>query len=274
MNANSPHPILVTGGTGTLGRKIVRLLEEADAPVRVLSRSRADDGMAHHVIADLATGEGIDEAVRGIDTIVHCAGSASGDDVKATVLVEAARRAGVSHIVFISVVGADRVPVRSAVDRAAFGYMAAKHRAEQIIAASGIPWTTLRATQFHEFEFDLAEQGSRMPAVPVFGGVRFQTVDADEVAQRLVELALGAPAGRVPDLGGPEVMPMADMVRDYLRATGKRRWLLPIRLPGGAYRAYREGANLTPDRAVGRRTWAEYLTARTSVRVSHADLHA
>ncbi len=271
MNPRTSAPILVTGGTGTLGRKVVRLLERADRHVRVLSRNTPEEAPGRHVIGDLATGEGVDGVMRGIDKIIHLAGSANGDDIKATTLVDAAGRADVSHIIFISVVGADLVPVESAIDRAAFGYMAAKHRAEQIIANSGIPWTTLRATQFHDFVFDLAEQGSRMPVVPVFGGVRFQTVHAEEVAQRLVDLALGEPAGLVPDLGGPEIMPMADMVRDYLRATGRWRPLLPIRVPGRAYRAYREGANLTPDQAVGKRTWAEYLADKTSVSANPVD---
>lgn len=263
MDPSNPPRILVTGGTGTLGRLVVSALGAAGAPVRVLSRNAPHDGGVPHVTGDLATGVGVDDAVCGIDTIVHCAGSARGDDVKAATLVDAGRRLRVSHLVFVSVVGADRVPVESAIDRAAFGYLAAKHEAEQIIADSGIPWTTLRATQFHDFVFALAKHGARMPLIPIFGGVRFQTVDAGEVAQRLMELTLGAPAGLVPDLGGPEILSMSDMVRDYLRAAGKRRKLLPIRMPGRAYAAYRSGANLTPERAVGRRTWAEYLAEKT-----------
>src|SRR5690606_4341194 len=121
MNPRTSHPILVTGGTGTLGRKVVRRLETANMEVRVLSRHVPEDGPGAPVVGDLSTGQGVEDAVRGIATIVHLAGSANGDDAKATTLVEAARLAGVSHIVFISVVGADRVPVKSAIDRAAFG---------------------------------------------------------------------------------------------------------------------------------------------------------
>ena len=96
-------------------------------------------------------------------------------------------------------------------------------------------------------------------------GFRFQPVDAGEVADRLVELALGEPAGLVPDIGGPRVYPMADLVRGYLRATGRRRLIMPMRAPGKAARAVRAGANLAPDRAVGRRTWEEFLAARVRV---------
>ncbi|HEU4346350.1 MAG TPA: NAD(P)H-binding protein [Actinoplanes sp.] len=248
---------LITGGTGTLGRLVVPRLREAGAEVRVLSR-----GDGGSVTGDLTTGAGIDEAVAGVHTVVHCAGSAKGDDHKARTLVRAAARAGVRHIVFISVVGADRMPVVSGIDRASFGYFAAKLGAERAIAESGLPWTTLRATQFHDLTLTAVRQLAKLPVVGVPAGVRFQPVDAGEVAGRLVELALGAPAGLVPDLGGPRVYGMDELVRSYLRATGRRRPILPIRFAGRAYRAMRDGANLAPDRAVGHRTWEDFLTER------------
>jgi uncharacterized protein YbjT (DUF2867 family) len=256
-------PVLVTGGTGTLGRHVVPLLRAAGHRVRVLSRTARDPGAGvEHVLGDLATGAGADAAVAGVATVVHCAGSAKGDDVKARSLVDAAVRAGVRHLVFISVVGADRVPVVSAVDRAAFGYFAAKRAAEQVVAGSAIPWTTLRATQFHDLTLSTVAAMAKSPVVPVPAGVRFQPVDTAEVAARLVELALGAPAGLVPDLAGPTAHGMDELVRGYLLATGKHRLVLPVRFAGGAYRAIRAGANLAPDRAVGRRTWEDFLADR------------
>jgi uncharacterized protein YbjT (DUF2867 family) len=139
-----------------------------------------------------------------------------------------------------------------------FGYFGFKLAAERVVAESGLPWTTLRATQFHDLSLTVAEQLAKLPVIPV-PGVRFQPVDTDEVAARLVELALGAPAGLVPDMGGPQVSSMADLLRGYLRARGKRRLVVPVRLPGRAARAVRDGANLAPGRAVGRRTWGEFL---------------
>jgi uncharacterized protein YbjT (DUF2867 family) len=249
--------ILVTGGTGILGRLVVARLRDAGRDVRVLSRSRGD-GL---VTGDLDTGEGIDAAVRGIATIVHCAGAQKGDDVKARHLVETAARAGSPHIVYISVVGADRVPVVSRADRAMFGYFESKRAAERVIEESGLPWTTLRAAQFHELMFTTVRGMAKLPLVPVPSGSRFQPVAADEVAERLVELALGEPAGLVPDIAGPRIYPMRELIRGYLRAFGKHRALVPLRLPGRAARAFRAGANLAPDRAVGRRTWEEFLSA-------------
>lgn len=253
-------PILVTGGTGTLGRLVVPLLRDAGRAVRVLSRHRHEpsDGV-EYVTGDLATGQGIDAAVAGIDTILHCAGSAKGDADKARNLVRAAARAGEPHLVYISVVGADQIPVISGIDRTMFGYFGLKRAAELLVANSGLPWTTLRATQFHDLTLTVVRQLAKLPVIPVFAGVRFQPIDAGEVAARLVELTLDKPAGLVPDLAGPRVYGMDQLVRSYLRATHRRRPIVPVRAPGKAYRAIRAGANLAPDRAVGHRTWEDFL---------------
>jgi uncharacterized protein YbjT (DUF2867 family) len=255
-------PILVTGGTGTLGRLVVPRLRAAGRDVRVLSRQRRDGGEGiEFVVGDLTTGEGVDAAVDGVETVVHLAGTNKGDEHKARHLVRAASPAGVRHLVNISVVGADRVPVVSGVDRAMFGYVASKLAAERVVADSGLPWTTLRATQFHQLMLTVARQAAKLPVVPLPAGIRIQPVDADEVAARLAELALGTPAGLVPDIAGPKVYGAAELLRGYLRATHRRRPIVPVWLPGRAARAFRAGANLAPDRAVGRRTWEDFLAA-------------
>src|SRR5213083_1641428 len=124
-------PILVTGGTGTLGRRVVPRLRDAGYDVQVLSRrSRQGEDGIEFVSGDLATGEGIEAAVEGAEIIVHCAGSSKGDEDKTLNLVRAASRAGSPHLVYISVVGADRIPVVSGIDRAMFGYFASKLAAE------------------------------------------------------------------------------------------------------------------------------------------------
>jgi uncharacterized protein YbjT (DUF2867 family) len=255
--------ILVTGGTGTLGRHVVPQLRDAGNAVRVLSRRphEAADGI-EYVTGDLLEDEGIEAAVDGAAITVHLAGGRKGDDEATRNLVRAASRSGVQHLVYISVVGVDRVPVTSAVDRAMFGYFASKLGAERAVADSGLPWTTLRATQFHDGILLAVRQIAKLPVVPVPAGFRFQPVDTGEVASRLVELTLGAPAGLVPDLAGPRVYEMADLVRRYLRARGKHRPIVPVRIPGGAARAVRAGANLALDRAVGHRTWEDFLAER------------
>jgi uncharacterized protein YbjT (DUF2867 family) len=280
------RPILVTGGTGTLGSHVVARLRAAGQDVRVLSRGNRHAAGAtgepatehttselgtrepgiEHVAGDLATGAGIEAAVAGIEVIVHCAGTRVGDDEKARNLVRAASEAGVRHLVYISVVGADRIPIAGRMDRAMFGYFESKLAGERVVAESGIPWSTLRATQFHDLTFLTVRQMARLPIIPVPAGFRFQPVDSDEVAARLVDLALGAPAGLVPDIAGPKAYAMADLVRSYLRTTGKHRLLVPAPMPGKAARAVRTGANLSPDRAVGRRTWEDFLAEHAGSR--------
>jgi uncharacterized protein YbjT (DUF2867 family) len=256
-------PILVTGGTGTLGKCVVPRLWATGAKVRVLSRSTHEptDGI-EFASGNLSTGRGIAEALQGVETVVHLAGSAKGDEEKARVLVREASKVGVRHLVYISVVGADRIPVTGAFDRGMFSYYAAKRAAELVVAESGLPWTTLRATQFHDLILTVAKFASKLPVVPVPTGFRFQPVDTDEVAERLVQLALDQPAGLVPDLGGPRVYDVKDLIRRYLRAAGKHRATMPIWFPGDAAKALRRGANLTPEHAEGRRTFEEFLAER------------
>jgi uncharacterized protein YbjT (DUF2867 family) len=258
-------PILVTGGTGTLGRHVVRRLSDAGRDLRVLTRRTAEDGSGvRFVTGDLLSGVGIDAAVDGVETIIHCAGSNKGDEVATQNLVDAAARAGRPHLVYISVVGADRIPVSGWIDRMMFSYFDMKRKAEEVVAGSGLPWTTIRATQFDDLILTVVEKLAKLPVVPVPSGVAFQPVDADEVAARLVVIALGRPSGLVAAIAGPRAYGTAELIRGYLEATHRRRLLLPLWLPGKAARALRAGANLAPERAVGTKTWEEFLHDRLS----------
>lgn len=249
--------VLITGGTGTLGRLVTPRLRDAGCKVRVLSRRSHESGDGiEYLTGDLLKDEGIEPAVDGVETIVHLAGgrNAKGDDEGTRNLVRAASRAGVQHLVYISVIGADRVPL---------GYFTNKLRAERAIADSGLPWTTLRAAQFHELVLTVMQAMTKLPVLPVPGGIQIQSVDSGEVAARLVELTRDKPAGLVPDLAGPKVYGMAELIRGYLRARGKRRLLLPVRMPGQAGRAYQAGENLSVEgAAVGKRTWEDFLAER------------
>lgn len=244
--------ILVTGGTGTLGRELVPLLIATGRPLRVLSRhSHLPVPGVDHVVGDLLRDDGTTAAVADVGTVVHLAGGRTGDERATANLVRAAARAGVEHVVLISVIGADRVPLR---------YFRSKLLAEEAVETSGLPWTTLRAAQFHPLVLTAARSMARLPVVPAPGGLRLQPVDPRDVAARLLELTLAAPAGRVADLAGPRVHPLDELVRGYLAARGMRRPFLPVRIPGRAGAAYRAGANLNLDTADrGHRTWEAYL---------------
>lgn len=250
---NVAKPILVTGGTGKLGREVVRRLLAAGQDVRVLTR-RQRPGTEHAwAVGDLASGAGITDAVDGVATVIHCATSNRGDAAATRRLADAAKAAGVTHLLYISIVGIDAIPMF---------YYQAKLDAEKVVGGSGVPWTILRATQFHDLVATMSSAQRRLPVVFALSGVRFQPIDTGAVADRLTELALAPAAGRVPDIGGPEVRTSADLARAYLDTTGRRRPVVSLRLPGKAFRALRAGANLTPDHATGKVTFEEFLRDR------------
>ena len=238
--------ILVTGGTGTLGRLVTERLRSDGHEVRVLSRH------TQPYAVDLRKGgAGLEAAVAGVDTIVHCATTQTGGDDKAAGnLVAAARRAGVGHLVYISIVGVDRVP---------YPYYRTKFAVEKLIEESGLGWTVLRATQFHDLLVMVFKALAKLPVLLLPARVSDQPIEVAEVAARLAELAAGAPAGRVEDMGGPEIRTFESLARAYLKATGRRRAVVNVPLWGRAYREFRSGGHLAPDHAVGKGTFEEYL---------------
>ena len=259
----SQELVLVTGGTGGLGRRVVARLRSAGRDVRVLSRrAHESQGGIEYVVGDLAGNQGVEAAVEGASVVVHCAGvgKIKEDTAQAKNLVRAAEHSGVKHLVSVSVVGAERIPVTSALDRSMFAYFASQRAKELVIEGSGLPWTNLRASQFYDgFILVMLRGLAKMPIVPLPAETRFQPVDADEVADALVKLASGAPAGQAPDFAGPEIHDAEYLLRSYLESIGKRRTIVRVRFPGAAAAAIRAGANLAPGRAVGRRTWEDFL---------------
>lgn len=248
-------PVLVTGGTGRLGRRVVDGLVDSGCDVRVLARHEREMAPAvRFFMGDLRRGDGIDAAMSGVGTVVHCATSTKGDADATRILVTAAVQAGSQHLVYPSIVGIDRL--------ASWGYTKAKLEAERIVKDSGLPWTILRVTQFYDYCFDNSRRLSRFPVLaPVPAGFTVQPVDPDEVAARLVELALGEPLGRAPDMAGPQVSSWVDLFRSYLNATHRHRWVVPVRVPGS--KAVRDGALLpSKGHTVGTKTWDQFLSAR------------
>jgi uncharacterized protein YbjT (DUF2867 family) len=239
------NQVLVVGGTGTLGRVVVDHLLAADANVRILTRGRRRQlhTDVKHATGDLRSGEGLDQAVAGVDTIVLCADPAQH-------VVAAAKRAGTAHLAYTSIVGIDRVP---------FVYYRRKLADEGLIAASGVPWTILRATQFHDLIAVLLRMLAKPPVMLLPVGGRFQPVDVREVGERLAGLTLGEPVGRAPDFGGPQVRAVSDLAHSYLAMVGTRRAIVPVWLPGKVFRAYRAGGHLAPEHAAGTITFEDYL---------------
>ena len=226
--------LAVAGGTGTVGVHVVEVARERGHEVVVLSRSA---GM------DLVTGSGLSDALSGVDAVVDVASTQTISAKESTAFFTAVTRnlltaestAGVGHHLALSIVGIDKAP---------HSYYAGKVKQENIVRSGAVPWTILRATQFHEFAAQIRSRTSFGP-VTVIPRMVSQPIAAREVAERLIDLAERPPAGRVGDLGGPREERMAEMVRRYARAIGARGLVLEVTFPGAYGRAMRDGTLVT-----------------------------
>lgn len=240
--------IAVAGGTGCVGGHVVDAARAAGHEVSVISRSSG---------TDLVSGRGMPEALTGVEVVIDVSNSAVISRSRSVAffgtatrnLLAAGATAGVGHHVALSIVGIDRVP---------FGYYEGKRVQEKLIAQGAVPWTVLRATQFHEFPAQLLEQ-AKGPLVPV-PRMRSAPVAAREVAQHLLEIATGPALGLAPQLAGPEVHEMTDLTRSLIRVRRSRRWVVPVRLPGRTGSEMAGGGLLpTVDGPRGLQTFAEWL---------------
>lgn len=258
---NNDRPdVLVTGASGVLGVQVVTELLRRGHRVRAMTRRLIDlPPRTTKVYADLATGEGLEAAVAGVSTIVHCASDPvrhkAVDEEGTNRLVQAAKAAGEPHLVYVSIVGVDQIP---------YAYYKSKYEAEQVVEQSGLPWTILRATQFHDFVLALAQQFARPPLV-VVPRVQVQPVDVRDVAERIGELVEAGPSGRVHDIGGPATYRGEALLRRYLAHVGVHRTVVAATLPGAVWRALREGANLVEEPTGGHRGFFEFLDEQSVV---------
>ena len=251
--------VLVTGGTGALGREVVVDLRTAGHRARVLSRKAGSGG--DWVQGDLASGAGLDRAVEDMEVIVHAASASTqawrlrATDVDGTRrLIEVAARARVKHIVYISIAGIDGVK---------YAYYRRKLEAEKVVREGSVPWTILRATQFHTLiDFFLGRFSSvpRLALVPLRW--QFQPVDTRDVAARVSELALSAPAGRAPDFGGPEVRTFQSLAESWLKARHQQRRLVNLPVPLAVSRDFAAGKVLALDHKDGKITFEQYLVRK------------
>ncbi len=251
--------ILVTGGRGLLGSDVTARLVSAGHTVRVMSHSADKPARfpeVEWVRADLATQTGLAEAVKDIEVIVNCASGAlknahDVDVVGTRKLLEYARAAGVQHVVHISIIGIERIP---------FSYYQHKLAAEQVVRESGVPWSIVRAAQFHYFIDAILEIFNRVPLVmPVPTDFKSQPMDGSEAAARLVEVATMPPAGMLPDIAGPEVLRLGEMARVWRAARGIRRAMIHMPVWAGWADGFRKGLNTNPSACYGAITWAEWV---------------
>jgi uncharacterized protein YbjT (DUF2867 family) len=213
------------------------------------------------VQADLETGAGLSRAVQGIDVVIHAATGGNRHtwqiDVEGTRrLLDAARQAGVSHVVYISIVGIEKVP---------YAVGKAKLACEDLIEHSGLPWSILRATQFHYGIDVLLHMLTRPPLVALLPtDLLLQPVAEEEVARRLFEIVQAGPSGRLPDMGGPQVYTSGELARIWFRQRGIHRAILPLWLPGKTASGLRQGGNTCPQQATGTVSWEVWLQQHSS----------
>lgn len=273
---SSQRRVLVTGGTGTLGRHAVAALEAQGVVARVLSRRpRPADAPARRewAQANLLDGD-LEPALRDADAVLHLAsekGAGDADVAGTRRLIAAAERSGTRHVVVVSIIGCDRIPLP---------FYASKQRIEEVVRTGRAPWTLVRVAQFHSFVERLVSAAGSLPVpAPIVSDLRFQPVDEREAADRLVEIALGPTLGDAPEIAGPELLTLGEIAASWLAETGRPATLVPVSLsavlrgeggePGPAawvgpvLEGYRAAWN-TPQaaRTLGRVRFVEWLRRR------------
>lgn len=251
--------VLITGGTGNLGSDLRRKLVDRGYAVRILSRRPPEPGEDRGVewaVAQLVSGEGVREAVRGVDVIVHTASSpfpASVEIDGGRHLIDAAEAEKVDHFIYVSIIGVERI---------GFFYYTNKRKVERMITSSGLDYSILRAAQFHTFVAQILAGLSKLPVVLLPRGWQFQPVSAGDVADVLTEVVKDGPQGWVPPVAGPQVLTLDEMWVAWKNAEGSNKPVFRIPVPGGLSKGFRAGHNLAPDRAYAGTTWADYLAER------------
>ncbi|WP_433430564.1 SDR family oxidoreductase [Nonomuraea sp. CA-141351] len=249
--------VLVTGATGRLGRALLPRLTEMGYKVRGMSRTMRSGGDVDWVTADLTTGYGLAAALTDVHAVVHLAAAPYKRKYTDHVeldgtrrLAEVARERGVAHLLYVSIIGADQIP---------WGYFRTKVRAEEIVSSGRVPWSIVRAAQFHEFmdqAFSMAARAGLMIADP---GIRAQPVDVRDVASHLIRRLQAGPSGETEDFGGPEVLAFDEAARQWLEARGKRRPLVRMKVPGKLGATFRGDHLVTDATPTGTITWKRYL---------------
>jgi uncharacterized protein YbjT (DUF2867 family) len=222
--------IAIAGGTGSVGRLVVESVRRLGAEPIVIARSQG---------VDLSTGTGLDNVLAGADAVIDVTNIVTQNRRRATAffetstrhLLEAEERHGVKHHVLLSIVGIDRVGL---------SYYQAKLAQEDLVRQGPVPWTILRATQFHEFAAQMLGDGP----IAVIPSMLSQPVAARDVADELVRLATAPAAGMAAELAGPCEERVPDMARRLASARGRHSLVVTLPLPGGAGRGMRTGALL------------------------------
>jgi uncharacterized protein YbjT (DUF2867 family) len=250
--------VLVTGAAGGLGRELLPRLITNGYQVRGASR-RPDPGIrgVEWARADIETGEGLAEALSGVDTVVHAATGLikyawTVDAAGTSRLLEACDKANVQHFIYVSIVGIDRIPL---------DYYKAKLAAEEQIMAGRIPWTIQRAPQFYSLVDYVIATMARYPLIFLPTAWQGQPIDTGEAADVFADLVRRGPSGRTADFGGPKVRQLGEMAREWKTARHVSKPLLNLPTWGQVSGGYKAGYNTVPGNRVGSLQWEDWLRA-------------
>ena len=261
--------ILVTGGTGHLGRAIVARLIQDGHHVRVLARRPGDDPAVEWMQGDLGTGEGVATAVAGVETVIHAATnspaaqrggfrlldfvrSPTDVDIDGTrSLLAAAEEAAVGHLIHVSIVGLPHMARMSP-------YSRVKIAAEQLVQSSAASWSIVRATGFYWLLERMLAKMARRPILLLPAEVHMQPVDSDDFAQFVVACVTDGRRGEREDFAGPEALAMRQLAEHYLAARDLRRSIWNAPAPR-RFKSALEAGSTSADARHGATTWAQWL---------------
>ncbi|MGG3467402.1 NAD(P)H-binding protein [Neobacillus pocheonensis] len=244
----------MTGATGQLGKALLNKLKGSDNKVRITSR-RKPEGIEDFkwIYSDLLSGEGIDEAVKDAEVIIHAATS----PVKNSRSIEVSgfemllsKLHHIKHFIYPSIVGIEEIPLN---------YYKLKFEAEELLKNSSIPYSIVRATQFHGFVEHLLMSNPLLKRYVIPGSMKFQSVDVGEFANHLIDLIDSGPQGRADDFGGPEIMTLREMTELKIKINNETNKVLSMPLPGKLFKSFFDGKNTNFTQKSGRITFEEYL---------------
>lgn len=260
--------VLVIGGSGVLGSAVVNELQKKGIHFRIGSRRpiktdaystvNQEQGIPWTRI-DLFTGEGLTEALTGVDTVFHLAsgqGKIGRESVEVVItrnLLTALKQSDVKHLLYSSIVGVDKIP---------YSYYQAKLDAETLIRESQVPYTILRATQFHDFVDFVLSKALRLPVGFIPKKLLIQPIQVDVVAQKLYQLAQTDPQQSVLNLGGPKVYDAGTLAKLWMQHRNVSKPILPIPIIGSIMNRIANGFATCPETATGTQTWEGYLAER------------
>jgi uncharacterized protein YbjT (DUF2867 family) len=251
--------VLITGGTGTLGQEISKQLIKKGYVVNILSsREKPDIASFTNIIqGDLTDTPSLKKVVESAEIIIHCASNpknAQAVDIEGTKnLLSLLDSNTCKHFVYVSIAG---------VDKSDYPYYQTKYAVEKLIEASGVPYSILRATQFHDLVLcriiQVFDQGIGKP-LQIPANMRFQSIDKTDVATVIVKLVKGQPNNTVLTIGGPEVLTFEAMIQTYFAQSGRNEEIEYIKPSLAFHHIFTTGINLCPENIVDGITWAGYL---------------